>query len=68
MGALRASLGQALSSGELLEGLPKGDVATPGTVKYVKKAAREALNILQGMLAQANALSLGVSYSSCRVF
>ena len=51
MGALRASLGQALSSGELLEGLPKGDVATPGTVKYVKKAAREALNILQGMLA-----------------
>ena len=50
MGALRASLGQALSSGELLEGLPKGDVATPGTVKYVKKR-REALNILQGMLA-----------------
>ena len=51
MGALRASLGQALGSGELLEGLPKGDVATPGTVKYVKKAAREASNILQGMLA-----------------
>ena len=51
MGALRASLGQALGSVELLEGLPKGDGAVPGTVKYVKKAAREASNILQGMLA-----------------
>ena len=51
MGALRASLGQALESGDVLEGLQKGDGATPGTAKYVKRVAKECSNILQGMLA-----------------
>jgi hypothetical protein len=51
MGALRASLGQALDSGDVLEGLQKGDGATPGTAKYVKRVAKECSNILQGMLA-----------------
>ena len=51
MGALRASLGQAFDSGDVLEGLQKGDGATPGTAKYVKRVAEECSNILQGMLA-----------------
>jgi len=52
MGALRASLGQALESTSLLEGLPRsGGVEAPGSATYVKRAAKEARNILNGMLA-----------------
>jgi len=53
MGALRASLGQALQSKALTEGLPKGSGGEeePGSAAYVRRAAGEAFNILQGMLA-----------------
>ena len=52
MGALRASLGQALESKSVLEGLPRsGGPEEAGSAAYVKRAAREAHNILNGMLA-----------------